>query len=103
MERYGDTILNDIDNSINIAPLKADLYKCFDNRWFAIVRTRPAKSPRLKIMAILPSDLRRKATTGSVACTSQDERHRGMPLFLDSPEVQIRALIACETHESLKR
>ena len=67
------------------------------------VRTRPAKSPRLKIMAILSSDPRCKATTGSVAHTSQDERHRGMPLFLESPEVQIRTLIACETHESLKR
>jgi len=37
MGRYGDAILNDINNLINIAPLKADLHKCFDDRWFAIV------------------------------------------------------------------
>jgi HNH endonuclease len=37
MRRYGGTILCDIDNSTNIIPLKTDLRRCFDNRWFAIV------------------------------------------------------------------
>jgi HNH endonuclease len=37
MRRYGDAILCDIDNSTNIIPLKTDLHRCFDNRWFAII------------------------------------------------------------------
>jgi HNH endonuclease len=37
MRRYGDAVLCDIDNSTNIIPLKTDLLRCFDNRWFAII------------------------------------------------------------------
>ncbi len=37
MRRYGDAVLCDIDNSTNIIPLKIDLHRCFDNRWFAII------------------------------------------------------------------
>lgn len=37
MRRYGDAVLCGIDNPTNIMPLKTDLHRCFDNRWFAIV------------------------------------------------------------------
>jgi hypothetical protein len=37
MGRYEDAILCDINNPSNIIPLKTDLHRCFDNRWFAII------------------------------------------------------------------
>jgi hypothetical protein len=36
MGRYED-LIPDINNSNNIVPLKTDLHRCFDNRWFTIV------------------------------------------------------------------
>ncbi|KAL7627754.1 hypothetical protein AAE478_001949 [Parahypoxylon ruwenzoriense] len=36
MSQYGWG-LGDIDNAANILPLRRDLHKCFDDRWFAIV------------------------------------------------------------------
>ncbi|KAF4624778.1 hypothetical protein G7Y89_g13391 [Cudoniella acicularis] len=36
MSRYG-VGLSDIDNTVNILPLRKDIHYCFDNRWFVIV------------------------------------------------------------------
>ncbi|KAF4637201.1 hypothetical protein G7Y89_g883 [Cudoniella acicularis] len=36
MSRYG-VGLPDIDNRVNILPLRKDIHHCFDNRWFVIV------------------------------------------------------------------
>jgi HNH endonuclease len=37
MGRYGGELLRNINNSANILPLKVDLHRCFDKRWFAII------------------------------------------------------------------
>jgi HNH endonuclease len=37
MGRYGRKLLRNIDDPANILPLKVDLHRCFDKRWFAIV------------------------------------------------------------------
>jgi hypothetical protein len=37
MGRYGRELLRNINDSANILPLKSDLYKCFDKRWFIII------------------------------------------------------------------
>lgn len=37
MGRYGDEVLRDINVAANILPLKVDIHRCFDKRWFAIV------------------------------------------------------------------
>ncbi|PGG97114.1 hypothetical protein AJ79_09342, partial [Helicocarpus griseus UAMH5409] len=36
MSRYGRD-LGDIDDSVNLFPLRPDIHKCFDKRWFVIV------------------------------------------------------------------
>lgn len=36
MNLYGED-LGDIDGPFNLVPLRSDIHKCFDNRWFAIV------------------------------------------------------------------
>ncbi|KFH48542.1 hypothetical protein ACRE_006410 [Hapsidospora chrysogenum ATCC 11550] len=40
MTKYGSG-LGDIDNAANILPLRRDLHKCFDDRWFAVVPETP--------------------------------------------------------------
>jgi HNH endonuclease len=37
MGRYGHELLQNIDDPANILPLKVDLHRCFDKRWFAII------------------------------------------------------------------
>jgi HNH endonuclease len=37
MGRYGSELLRNIDDPANILPLKVDLHRCFDKRWFAII------------------------------------------------------------------
>jgi HNH endonuclease len=37
MGRYGRELLRNIDEPANILPLKVDLHRCFDKRWFAII------------------------------------------------------------------
>jgi HNH endonuclease len=37
MGRYGRGLLRNIDVPANILPLKVDLHRCFDKRWFAII------------------------------------------------------------------
>jgi HNH endonuclease len=37
MGRYGRELLRNIDDPANILPLKVDLHRCFDKRWFAII------------------------------------------------------------------
>jgi hypothetical protein len=37
MGRYGSEFLRNIDDSANILPLKVDLHRCFNKRWFAII------------------------------------------------------------------
>jgi HNH endonuclease len=37
MRRYGRELLCNIDDPANILPLKVDLHRCFDKRWFAII------------------------------------------------------------------
>ena len=37
MGRYGHELLRNIDDPANILPLKVDLHRCFDKRWFAII------------------------------------------------------------------
>jgi hypothetical protein len=37
MDRYGGQGLGDINNSANILPLRSDIHRCFDDRWFVIV------------------------------------------------------------------
>jgi hypothetical protein len=40
MGRYGRQLLRNIDVPANILPLKVDLHRCFDKRWFTIVPKR---------------------------------------------------------------
>jgi hypothetical protein len=40
MSRYGRD-LGDIDDSVNLLPLRPDIHKCFDKRWFVIVPKVP--------------------------------------------------------------
>lgn len=40
MTKYGSG-LGDIDNAANILPLRRDLHRCFDDRWFAVVPKTP--------------------------------------------------------------
>lgn len=37
MGRYGRELLRNIDDPANILPLKVDLHRCFNKRWFAII------------------------------------------------------------------
>jgi HNH endonuclease len=37
MGKYGREFLRNIDEPANILPLKVDLHRCFDKRWFAII------------------------------------------------------------------